>query len=280
VNRILASCTAGGLLAAALGASGPVLAAPAASAPNWFIRPMDETCRTDIELVGRSGAIVPATLLSDGERVVLQFAKEDVPERAFLPIRVDQKPYSNLVLRTEPAGTGELVLSEAAQAAMRKGASLQIAWLSNEPVSAALAGSEQGLPDLRTCGAQVAVQHRQRLAAEQDARATAEASARAQALAEAQLEAARAQQAAADAERQRLANEEADRRWAEQQAERERAYRQAEQDRAEQERAEQLAERQRAYGYLPRGYRPPDNGYGDGYWEPRPAPPVWGYRPY
>ena len=277
MNRILASCTAAGLLAAALGAGGPVLAAPAsaASSPSWFIRPMDEACRTDIELVGRSGAIAPATLVSDGERVVLQFAKEDVPERAFLPIRIDQKPHSNLVLRTEPAGTGELVLSETTQAAMRKGASLQIAWLSNEPVSAALAGSEQGLPDLRTCGAQVAAQHRQRLAAEQEAKVAAEAAARAQALAEAQLEAARAQQAAADAERQRLANEEADRRWAEQQAERERAYRQAEQDRTD-----QMAERQRAYGYLPRGYGAPDDGYGDGYWEPRPAPPAWGYGPY
>jgi len=256
-------------------------AQPAAAAPSWFIRPIDQACRTDFEFVGRSGASVPAALVSDGERVVLQFAKEDVPERAFLPIRIDQKPHSNLVLRTEPAGTGELVLSDTTQAAMRKGATLQIAWLSNEPVSATLAGSEQGLPDLRTCGAQVFGQHRAQLAAEQEARARAEADARAQAVVQAQVEAARAQQAAADAERQRLANEEADRRWAEQQEERGRLYRQAEQDRAyqqaEQARAYEQAERRRAYGYVPAPrYEAPD----DRYWDPRPPPPVWGYRPY
>jgi hypothetical protein len=259
---------------AALVATGAVAApaTPTAFAPSWFIKPTDDACRTDIELTGRSGASVPAVLVSDGQRVVLQFAKEDVPERAFLPIRIDQKPYSNLVMRTEPAGTGELVLSEATQAAMRKGATLQIAWLSNEPVSAPLAGSEQGLPDLRTCGAQVFAQHRERLVADQEAKARAEAEGRARQVAEAQLEAARAQQAAADAERQRLANDEAQRRWAEQEAERDRIYRQA-----EQERAYQQAERQRAYGYAPQPrYEDPD----DRYWEPRPPPPVWGYRPY
>lgn len=274
--RGLVTSSAMGAFVAALVASGAYAAPspPVATAPSWFIRPTDDACRTDVELVGRSGASVPAALVSDGQSVVLQFTKEDVPERAFLPIRIDQKPHSNLVLRTEPAGTGELVLSEATQAALRKGATLQIAWLSNEPVSASLAGSEQGLPDLRTCGAQVALQHRERLAAEQEAAARAEADARAQAVVQAQVEAARAQQAAADAERQRLATEEAERRWAEQDAERERIYRQAEQDRAYQQ-----AERQRAYGYAPRYEAPVDR-----YWEPRPPPPppppVWGYRPY
>jgi hypothetical protein len=230
--------------------------------PSWFIKPADDACRTDVELTGRSGATVPATLVSDGQSVVLRFAKEDVPERAFLPIRIDQKPYSNLVLRTEPAGTGELVLSEATQAAMRKGAILQIAWLSNEPVSASLAGSEQGIPDLQTCGAQVFAQHRERLVAEQEAKTRAEADARAQAVVQAQVEAARAQQAAADAERQRLANQEAQRRWAEQEAERDRIY--------------QQAVRQRLYDppMRPR-YAPQD----DGYWAP-PPPPAWSYRPY
>lgn len=254
-----------GALLAALVATGAA-AAPAPPAPaalSWFITPGDDTCRTDVELVGRSGASVPAVLESNGQKLVLRFAKEDVPERAFLPIRIDQKPYSNLVLRGQPAGMGELVLSETTQAALRKGATLQIAWLSNEPVSAPLAGSEQGIPDLHTCGAQVFAQHRARLAAEQEASARAEADARGRQLAEAQIEAARAQQAAADAERQRLANAEAQRRWAEQDAERQRAF--------------QQAERERMYQppMRPR-YEEPD----DGYWAPRPPPPVWGYRPY
>jgi hypothetical protein len=252
-------------LVVVLGASAAVAApaAPMAMAPSWFIKPTDDACRTEVELTGRSGASVPAVLVSDGQRVVLQFAKEDVPERAFLPIRIDQKPYSNLVLRTEPTGTGELVLSEATQAAMRKGVTLQIAWLSNEPVSASLVGSELGLPDLRTCGAQVSAQHRERLIAEQDAKTRAEADARAQAVVEAQVEAARAQQAAADAERQRLATAEAERRWAEQEAERDRIY--------------QQAERQRLYEPP---MRPRYEEADDGYWAPRPPPPTWGYRPY
>jgi hypothetical protein len=194
------------------GAACAVLAASAAQAAGrpaghstglpWVISPEGAACRTDLELAGRSGATAPVVLASDGERLVLRFAKAELPERAFLPIRIDQKPYSNLMQRA-PDGSGELTLSDATQAAMRKGATLSIAWLSDEPVSAPLGGSEYGVPDLKTCGAQVAGEARERAAAAVAEKARADAEGRAQAIAEAQLQAARAQQAAAEAERQR-----------------------------------------------------------------------------
>lgn len=189
------------LAASAAQAAGHAAPARASAAP-WIITPQGAACRTDLELTGRSGATAPAVLTSDGERLVLKFAKSELPERAFLPIRVDQKPYSNLMQRAAD-GSGELTLSDATQAAMRKGSTLSIAWLAEEPVSAPLGGSESGLPDLKTCGAQVAGEARERAAAELAEKARAEAEARAQAIADAQLQAAHAQQAAADAERAR-----------------------------------------------------------------------------
>ena len=57
-----------------------------------------------------------------------------------------------------------MVLSDEAQAAMRRGSTLQIAWLADEPMAASLAGSEQGIVDLKTCGAQVSAQYRDRQA--------------------------------------------------------------------------------------------------------------------
>jgi hypothetical protein len=252
---------------AALTASG-AQAAPSTPAPAmaWVIQPADAACRTELELTGKSGAILPVTLLSDGERTVLRFPKADLPERAFLPIRVDQKPYSNLMLRAEDPSVGELVLSSETLAALRKGATLQVAWLSDEPVGASLAGSDQAIPDLVTCGAQAAALERTRRAAESEARAAAEA--REQALANAQLEAVRAQQAAAEAERQRVL-EAAERERAEQDAERQRvAYEDARRQRAEAE-----AERQRAYEDALRRY---------GYDDPRavaPAPQPWPPEP-
>jgi hypothetical protein len=154
----------------------------------------------DLELTARSGAITPVSLTSDGQVVSLRFFKEDLPTRAFLPIRVDRARFSNLMLRGE-AGAGELVLSEETEAAMRKGSTLSVAWLTDEPLSTALGGSEQGLVDLRVCGAQSAARHHDRATADQAARDRAQAEARARAVTDAQLAAIKAQAAAADAQR-------------------------------------------------------------------------------
>ncbi|HEY8571582.1 hypothetical protein [Phenylobacterium sp.] len=256
-----------GAAALAALAAGVAQAAPAsapAPALAWVIQPAGAACKTELELAGKSGAIVPVTLVSDGERTVLRFAKDDLPERAFLPIRIDQKPYSNLMLRTDNPAVGELVLSAETQAALRKGSSLQVAWLSEEPVGASLAGSDHAVPDLATCGAQAASQERAHLAAESEAKARADAEARERALAEAQLEAARAQAAVAEAQRLKL-EEDAERLRAEADAERQRiAYEEARLRREEQE-----ADRQRAYQEALRRY---------GYDQPRqnvPAPQAW-----
>lgn len=237
----------GAALGLALG--GAAAAAPTAMA--WLVTPGDATCKTELELVGRSGAVTPVTLVSDGEILSLKFAKADLPERAFLPIRIDRERFSNLMLRTADPAVGELVLSEETQVAMRRGKTLDIAWLAEEPRSVSLAGSEQGLVDLRTCGAQAAVQHRTRVVAEQEARARAEAQARAAQLQEAQLAAARAEAAAAEAQRRRVEEESERRRLAELEERRRQAYL------AEQE------ERRRAYEEEQERYY-------------RPAPqPVW-----
>lgn len=178
---------------------------------SWIITPGQTDCRVELELNARSGAILPVTLVSDGARLTLRFTKEAIPEQAFLPIRIDQKPFANLVMRTEDANVGLIELSGETETALRKGALLQVAWLANEPMRASLSGSEQAIPDLKTCGAQVAARYRGQQAAEAQARAEAAADARAKELADVQLQAARAQadklQAEADAERQRAANE-------------------------------------------------------------------------
>jgi len=115
----------------------------------------------DLDLTARSGAITPIGLISDGQLVSLKFFKEDLPARAFLPIRVDRTRFSNLMLRGY-AGAGELVLSEETESAMRKGATLSVAWLTEQPLSVSLGGSEQGLVDLRICGAQTAAERQRR----------------------------------------------------------------------------------------------------------------------
>lgn len=183
----------------------------------WVITPTETGCRVDLDLHAPSGTVTPVTLTSDGQLVSLRFAKPDLPARAFLPIRVDGKAYANLMLRGE-AGAGELVLSAETEAALRRGSSLGIAWLSDQPLVSALGRASQGLSDLRTCGAQTASRHSQRVAAEQAARERAASEDRARALADAQLAVVRAQAAAAEAqrrsveeaaERQRLADAEA-----------------------------------------------------------------------
>ncbi|RAK58845.1 hypothetical protein DJ021_03035 [Phenylobacterium hankyongense] len=245
---------------AAMSAGPALAAAPRPESPAWVITPAEDSCHTEIELVGRSGQTAQVTLTSDGQQLALVFAKDDLPARAFLTLRVDQKPYANLVVRKANPKLADMVLSEETQAALRRGSNLQISWLTQEPVSAALGGSEQGLADLRTCGAQVATQHRAQLAQAQEARARADADARAQALADAQLAAAKAQAAAATAE-----------------AERQRAAQQAAEDSQAQAQAEAraVAQAQAQAEYEARDYRrePP----------PQSAPPQyapWGYDRY
>lgn len=189
------------ILAAAV--AGPALAS-SLEASAWAITPEDAACHTDLDLVARSGAVAPVALISDGEHVALRFAKEGVPSQAFLPIRVDGKPYANLVQRTGEEGVALMNLSDETLAALRHGKTLQVAWLADEAVSASLAGAGQGIADLRTCGAQVAGQHRAREAELNAQRARREADARAQAVADEQLATARAQTAAAEAERLRV----------------------------------------------------------------------------
>ena len=246
----------GGALALAL-LSGSASAAARSSAPGWVVTPTETGCQVELELAARSGAVTPVSLISDGQLVSLRFFKDDLPARAFLPIRIDRVRFSNLMLRGED-GSGELVLSEESEAALRHGATLDIAWLSEEPLSLSLAGSEQGLADLRVCGAQTASRHRERTAAELAAKDRAEAEARAKALNDAQLAAVQAQTAAAEAQRRQV----------EAAAERQRRAEAAAQERAYQE------ARQRAYEDTQRrGYYYPQQDDQDDRWAPPPSQP-------
>lgn len=198
--------------------TGCAVAAPAQPQSQvWVVTPAADSCRTDIDLVGRSGMSAQVTLVSDGAHVELRFGKDEVPQRAFLPIRVDQKPYANLMLRMENPKEGAMTLSEETLEALRKGKSLSIAWLADEPVSAMLGGSEQGLTDLTTCGAQVSAQHKIDVAARDEAKAREDAEARAKAVTDEQLAAAKAAKEAAEATKARETAE-ADRLNAEQAA--------------------------------------------------------------
>ncbi len=255
------------MILAGLASGEPAKAAAALEASAWAITPEDGACHTDFELVSRSGAVAPVSLVSDGDHVILRFAREGAPAEAFLPIRIDQRPYSNLVRRTGEEGVQLMGLSDETLSAMKHGKTLQIAWLSEEAVSASLAGAAQGITDLKICGAQVAGQQRAHDAELEAQRVRKAADARAKALADEQLAAARAQTAAAQAERDRLAaetrkaNAEAEAMSA--QVEQNRAY-------AEQQREREQVEQQRA-AYA-RQY----------YYRDRVAPPQdWGYyRPY
>ena len=102
-------------------------APPAAVGAPWVISPEEASCRTDLELTARSGAVTPVTFASDGERVMLRFAMEGPAERAFLPIRVDQRAYANLVLRGDRPGQAAMTPSDETLAALRHGKTLQIA---------------------------------------------------------------------------------------------------------------------------------------------------------
>ncbi len=203
--KFLVSGLAPALLASAALASG-AMAAPApvlGDAPSWIITPTADACHTEIDLLGRSGAMARVSLVSDGQHVGLVFTKDSAPERAFLPLRVNLKPYANLVLRTGGGKSAEMILSDETLAAIRKGGTLQIGWLADEPVGAPLAGSGEGLANLKTCGAQVAAEHRALLSARAQAQAAAEADQRAKAVADEQLALVAAQRAAAEAERDR-----------------------------------------------------------------------------
>ncbi|WP_374471312.1 hypothetical protein [Phenylobacterium sp.] len=244
--------------------AGSALAAPPTPLPSiaWVISPADGGCRTDLELTGRSGAVSPVQLVSDGERLTLRFARDSLPEQAFLALRIDQKRYSNLMTRTADPAVGEIAISPETEAALRKGSTLDIAWLGLEPVGASLAGSEQGVTDLRVCGAQAAARHRAQKevqAAEQ--RRAAEESHR-KALADAELQAARAQAAAAEAEARRLADEAEERRALEDARRQQAAYA------AQRQAFEEAEQRRRAWEYEEPGY-----------YRPAPPPP-YGWRRY
>ncbi|MGZ3375634.1 MAG: hypothetical protein ACXU8S_03460 [Phenylobacterium sp.] len=237
--------------------------------------PEDAACHADLELVSRSGAIAPISLISDGDHVALRFAREGVPSQAFLPIRVDGKPFANLVQRVGEEGVAMMNLSDETLAALRRGKTLQVAWLSDEAVSASLAGAGQGIADLKTCGAQVAGQHRAREAELDAQRARQLTEARAKAVADEQLATARAQTAAAEAQRQRLAaetqkaNAEAEELAAK--AVQERAYAEQAQERAYADQARQQRAAQQYYYYNGQQIPPPPS-----------EPPAWAYqqRPY
>jgi hypothetical protein len=241
-----------------MASGGPTAAAIGLEAPAWAIAPENGACHTDLELTSRSGAVAPVALVSDGEHVILRFAKEGAPAEAFLPIRIDQKPYANLVQRVGDEGVALMRLSDETLGALKRGRTLQIAWLSDEAVSGSLAGAAQGIADLRTCGAQVAAELRSHLAQLEAQRSHAAAEARAKALADEQLRAVRAQTAAAQAERDRLA---AETRKANVEAEALAARAEQNQAYADQERARQLqVQRERAYAqqYYYRDRPPPD----------------------
>jgi hypothetical protein len=252
--------------AAALALLAPSMAAAAAhgEAPAWVITPAADSCRTDLELTGSSGITAQAALVSDGQTVELVFARPDAPQQAFLPIRIDRKPYANLVLRQADGKTSAMELSAETLAALRKGGALQISWLADEPVEVKLSGSDQAVSDLRTCGAQVAQRYRDEQAARRDNQARAAADARAKSLADEQLAVAKAQRQAAEAEAQRSAAE-AEHLRAQAEAERQRAQAEAE---AERQRDAEQAEQAEAYPYArARGYGQ-DGGYG---YDPRPG---------
>jgi hypothetical protein len=232
-----------GAAAAAL-IAGAAHAAPAPSPVfTWIVTPDEDSCHTDIELIGKQGGEPQIiSLASDGEHVVLRFSKEDMPKKAFLAIDVDKKPYSNLLTRMENPKVATMTLSEETLAALRRGGTLLIAWLTDQPMSASLAGSEQGLNDLKVCGAQVSAQYRANLAAKQEAQARADADARAKQLADEQLAAVRAQKEAAQAEAAK-AEEETKRQQA--QTDLIRQQQQAETDRQRQAQAQAQADQER-----------------------------------
>ena len=266
--------------------AGAAHAAPAKPPLAWIITPGDGSCKTVIDLETHSGAVTPIQLTSDGAVVSLRFYRDELPERAFLPIRVDQRRFSNLMLRGGDGHSGELILSEETEAAMRKGSKLAVAWLGDEPLSGSLAGSGPGLADLRTCGAQAATQTHARTTAETERRGRAEADARARAVAEAQVQAARAQAAAAEAERQRVADI-AERQKRQEAAEQERVYAEQRQRAYDDSRAAygyvddrraayEAAERERAW--REQQYREQQYYEEPRWYPPRPAYPVWGRR--
>ena len=244
VKSIIGGAAAAALLSA-MASAAPAPGTPARMAVSpWVVTPGDNGCRTTLELTSRSGAMSPVTLTSDGQLISLRFVKEDLPARAFLPIRIDRARFSNLMIRGAD-GTGELVLSEETLSALRKGAILDIVWLAEEPLSAPLAGSEQGIVDLRVCGGQTASRHREQTAAERAARERAEAEERARSLNEAQLAAVRAQAAAAEAQRRQV-EETAERQRRAEAAAQERAYGES-RDLAYEDERREAYERDRAY---------------------------------
>jgi hypothetical protein len=184
-----------------------------------------------------------------------------MPKRAFLAIDIDKKPYSNLLTRLENPKVGVMVLSDETVAALKKGGTLLIAWLADEPVSAKLTGSEQGINDVKVCGGQVSAQHRANVAARQEADARAAAAAQAKQLADEQVALVRAQKEAAEAQAAKLAEETREAQAQAQvqaDAQRQQALEAQRRQQAEQQRQQYL---QQYYGqrssYPPPGYERP-----------------------
>lgn len=273
IKVLLVGAASAGLLAsqaaAATAAHRP--AAHSLDAPAWVIAPGADNCRTDLELTGVSGVSVPAALVSNGEDVDLVVAKADAPERAFLPIRIDHKPFANLMMRQTGGKTASIRLSAETLTALRRGGALQIGWLADEPVQIGLAGSEQALADLRTCGAQVAQRFHDQQAARDAAQSRADADARAQALADEQLAVVKAQKEAAEAEAQRNTAE-AERLQAAADADRQRAQAEAALQQADQQAQADSYPYQRARDY-------PDDQR-DSYYSPDPYPAYQPPPPY
>ena len=268
------AAVAGPLAASAAGYSAGYSGASLGSAA-WAVTPEDSVCQTELELVSRSGAIAPIAFVSDGDHVALRFTRAGVPSEAFLPIRVDGRPYSNLVRRDGDEGLALMSLSDETLAALRHGKTLQIAWLGEEAVSASLSGAGQGFADLRGCGAQVVGQRRARDAQAESDRLRQQAESRAKAVADEQLRAAKAQTAVAEAERDRVAAEaqrvkaQADQLAAQAEESRQRTL--AEQDR------QRAAAQQAYYGYggaPPYGYPPQQQA------QQQPPPPYYYPRYY
>jgi hypothetical protein len=156
-----------------------------------------------VQLVGASGARTQIAFVSDGGHTILMFSKDEIAEKAFLPLMVDHKPFSNLVQRLPSPKFGAMTLSDESLAALRHGGTLEIDWLASEPITMPLGATDQGLTDLNTCGQQVFGQFQATQAAAATQRAQAEATARAQAESDARIAVAEAQKKAAEAERRR-----------------------------------------------------------------------------
>jgi hypothetical protein len=180
-----------------------VAPAPAPPPPPWVVSPNERSCNANLQLTGPSGALTQIAFVSDGGHTILMFTKDEIAEKAFLPLMIDHKPYSNLVQRLPNAKFGAMTLSDEALAALRQGKTLEIDWLASEPITMPLGAADQGLTDLNICGKQVFGQFQAAQATAANQKAHADAAMRAKTESDARIAAAEAQKKAAEAERRR-----------------------------------------------------------------------------